>query len=143
MGVVVVHGCRAQRVGNKVNCFMIVLNARIPRKNRRVVRVFDVLFKPDRIGAGKTDQFKQKAQQIAVVVRLPSWPFEHLAHVFERVFHGGQIVRNKKGPNGRAADHDHFKWQSRQDRAQLSASQHIAAEHHDHDYNNANCAKHT
>ena len=73
MRIIIVHRGRAHCISDQVNRFMVMLDFRILAENRRFMRMLDMLFQANRIGACKTNQLKQKAQQVTIIGRLPLW----------------------------------------------------------------------
>jgi len=142
VGVIVVHRRRAHRVADDVHRFVVVLDPGILAEDRRCAGRFDMFLERDRICARQADQFEQKAQQVAVVGGLPSWPLEDLSHVLQRVLHRRHVVRDQECPDCGPADHDHLEGQRFEDDAHLAAGKHVAAEDHDEDDGDTDEAEH-
>lgn len=142
MGIIVVHRGGPKRIADQFNCLMVVLDFRVLAEDRRVMRVFDMLFQTDGIRAGQADQFEQEAKQVAIVRWLPGDALEDLAHVFERVFDRGQVVGDEEGTDRRTADHDHFKRQGVDDRSHFAAVNRVTPENHDEDDDDAYDSEH-
>ena len=140
--VVIVHGGGPDRVADQVRGFPVFQDARIAPEDRGVLRLFYMLFDGHRILARHPDQREEKAQKVAIVVRLPLGSAENLAHIAHRVFDRTEIIADQKRPDGRATDHHHLERQGFHDDLHFAAGEDITAENHDEDQDDADNADH-
>ena len=111
MRVVIIHRGGTQRIANQVNRLVISHHLGIAGKYTGLCRVFDMFLQCDRVASRKADHFKEQAEKIAVVRRLPFRPLENFCNVFSSGFYRRQIIGQQECSKRRPADDHHFEGQ--------------------------------